>query len=989
MEKRITAKMVLDSSGFNDSLKGINTGLRNVKGELADASTQVGVFGRDTEKLKSVQESLGKQYELQAKKVDLYTKSIEKTKDKMQDNIKERDRLKASLDSANASYDKAVALYGKESSEAKKAKAVVSELEGEYNKKADAVESNAKAVERYEGNLGRANAQMNKTQGELNKINAELDKSNNKWLTTGKVLETVGGKMQTVGGNMTKVGNGILKVTAPLVGMGVGALKVSADFEEAMSNVQALSQATEGDFEKLKAKAREMGKETSMSATESADAMGELALAGWDIQQIMDGIHPILKLAEAGNLDLTQASKLTTESMNALGIGVNELEPYLDILAQTSRSSGTTIDELGTAYIGVGAVLRNLNVPLEESATVLGILADNGIKGSEAGTSLKAVITNLTAPTGQAKKALDELGVSAFDNEGNFIGLEAVFGKVNESMEGMTEEQRNSYLAMIGGKEHVAALSILLGSQGEEYDTLKGKISGADGALDEMATTMKDNLKGDLERLKSQLEDIGIQLGATLIPMASRFIETVGEWVQKFSELSPKTQDMIVKGGLLAVGLGTLLSVGGKVVSGAGSIIQVLGTVSGLMAGTTTATATLGTASTVAVGASGAGGLLGMGSALAGVVVAAGPYILIGAAIAAVGYAVYKGLSQRAIPELEIFDETISETTKNAVGNFLKLEKSATISLNKVAWGGQKVTASMEKDVVDNFTSMKDSVVKSLEEQKKDGTKEIQKMVDNSTHLSEEEKENMIRVAGEKYDKVIKETQDGGKRVEEIMKNAKDNNRTVTEEEMEEIITIKEKMKETGIKTYSETEAESLTIMENLKQGSGILTAEMASETVKNSLEQKEGAIANAEAEYQERLKQAALLRADGTREGALMADAIVLEAERQRADSIEKAEQMHEGVVTEAKEQAKEHVKAINWETGEIMSVWGRAVDWFKRTPIIKRITTKKSNIFEDGTPSLTNRPTRGPLENWTGNRNFEGGLTTLHERGYVKMAC
>ena len=210
-------------------------------------------------------------------------------------------------------------------------------------------------------------------------------------------------------------------------------------------------------------------------------------LAGWKQKEILEGIEPVLKLAEAGNIDLAKASSLTTDSLSAMGLTTKDLPHYLDVVAQTARSSNTDIDQMTEAYIGVGGTLKGLNIPMEESAVVLGMLANKGIKGSESATALNAVINNLTAPTGRAKKALEEIGFSAFDSEGKFKGLTNVLMEVKEKTKGMTEEQRNTILSMIGGKEHIKDLNALLSGLDGDYGKLTKAIGKSDGALEDMA----------------------------------------------------------------------------------------------------------------------------------------------------------------------------------------------------------------------------------------------------------------------------------------------------------------------------------------------------------------------------------------------------------------------------------------------------------------------------------------------------------------------
>lgn len=308
---------------------------------------------------------------------------------------------------------------------------------------------------------------------------------------TSMTAEQLGKKLQDAGKKMTDAGKNLsMKVTAPILGIGAAAVKIGMDFEQSMSKVQAMSGASASEMKDLEKAARDAGASTSKSAKDAADALGYMALAGWDTKTSMDGLMPVLRLSEAGNIDLARASSLVTDSMSAMGITTKELPHYLDIVAQTARSSNTDIDQMAEAYLGVGGTLRGLKADLGESALALGFMANAGIKGSEAGKGLNAILTNLTAPTGRAKQALEQLGFTAFDSQGNFKGLENVLFELKDKTAGMTAEQRNMYLSMIGGKEHIKSLNALMNGLDDSYDELKGSIAGADGALEDVAKTI-------------------------------------------------------------------------------------------------------------------------------------------------------------------------------------------------------------------------------------------------------------------------------------------------------------------------------------------------------------------------------------------------------------------------------------------------------------------------------------------------------------------
>lgn len=390
-------------------------------------------------------------------------------------------------------------------------------------------------------------------------------------------LTNVGGVAMSLGGDLTK------KLTLPLVGVGTAIAKIGKDFEKQMSVVQAVSGATGVEMDKLEAIAREMGKTTAFSATEAAQGLEYMALAGWDVETMTASLPSVLKLATAGNIDLGRASDLVTDSMSAMGLGADDLSRYLDVVAQTSRSANTSTDEMMDVYVKAGGIFRGLGVPIEQSAVAIGMLANAGIKGSEAGTGLTAVMTNLTAPTGQAKKALDELGFSAFDSEGNFKGLDTVLFELQGSLAGMTEEQKTAYLAMIGGKGNVDVLNALLNGLGDSYDDLTEDISNSEGALNDMEKTMTNNLQGALDSLKSSLSELALSFYEVGEGPIKVLVEWLTRLVDKFSGLSTETQQWIAIGGALLALLGPLTWAFGAVATAIGFLLSPVGlTIAGI-----------------------------------------------------------------------------------------------------------------------------------------------------------------------------------------------------------------------------------------------------------------------------------------------------------------------------------------------------------------------------------------------------------------------
>ena len=374
----------------------------------------------------------------------------------------------------------------------------------------------------------------------------------------GSVSSSFNSAMGTAETKMQSLGS-IAAKAAAIAAAAWGALKIGqfvgdavstyADFDQAMANTAAICGATADDYARLQQAALDMGKATTKTATESAEALGYMSLAGWDVNESIAGLEPILRLSEATQMDLATCSDLVTDSLSALGLQVNDLGEYLDVAAMANNKSNQTAQMLMEAYIAVGGTMKNLNVPIQESAAALGVLANRGIKGSEAGTALNAVINNLTTGTGQAGKMMDKLGISAFDSSGKFIGLAETIRVVDEATKDMTEEQRNAALAALGGKEHIDALNDLISGLNattadgrSEWEAMTDNLYNADGALSTMAATVTDTLKGAISIFGSAMDDMKIRLAQTFAPAAKDAINAV-------SAVIPSITDQIAAAG--------------------------------------------------------------------------------------------------------------------------------------------------------------------------------------------------------------------------------------------------------------------------------------------------------------------------------------------------------------------------------------------------------------------------------------------------------
>lgn len=340
----------------------------------------------------------------------------------------------------------------------------------------------------------------------------------------------VGGLKSTI----TKLGIG-----AAVTSIGKAAIGVGMDFEAGMSQVAATMgissdavRRNEGDFKLLSDAAKEAGSTTQFSATQSAEALNYLALAGNDAQTSVSLLPTVLNAAAAGGLELGYASDLITDSMSALGLETKDTTTFVDQLTMTSQKSNTSMGQLGEAILTVGGTAKKLKGGTVELNTVLGILADEGLKGSQAGTALRNVILSLAAPTDTASKELKKLGVNAYDTNGNFKSLDTIFTELLHSTDNLSESAKNQAFTKIFNKNDLKAVETLLANTGGRFDELSGAIENSAGAAEKTAKTMNTNLKGAITTLNSALEGMGITIFEQFKEPLTKAVNTAATAIQ-------------------------------------------------------------------------------------------------------------------------------------------------------------------------------------------------------------------------------------------------------------------------------------------------------------------------------------------------------------------------------------------------------------------------------------------------------------------------
>jgi len=384
-------------------------------------------------------------------------------------------------------------------------------------------------------------------------------------------MQSLGGAMQSTGSVATKA------VTLPLVGIGAAAVKTSMDFGAQMSSVQAISGATGNEFNKLREQAIELGADTAFSATEAAEGQENLASAGFKTSEILEAMPGMLDLAAAGNVDIATASDIAGSSLRGFGLEASQATHVADVLAKAAADTNAGITDTGEAMKYIAPVANALGISFEDTTAAIGLLSNAGIKGSQAGTTLRSALTNLASPTDAAAQLMEQLGMNFFDAQGKMLPLGDVIQQLKDKTSGLTQQQKASAMQTLFGKEAMSGMLALVDQGPEKFNELEKGLKNCDGAGKEMASTMQDNLKGAIEGMKGSIETMGIRIGDVLAPGIRKAADFIGKLADGFSNLPRPIQTFIVYLGLAAAAFGPVMIIFGKIITSTATVVGALG----------------------------------------------------------------------------------------------------------------------------------------------------------------------------------------------------------------------------------------------------------------------------------------------------------------------------------------------------------------------------------------------------------------------------
>lgn len=508
--KGITVEIGGDTTGLDKALKSVNTTIKNTQSSLKDVNKLLKLDPSNTELL--------------SQKQKLLKDAIGATKEKLDSLKAAQEQAKAQLESGDLGQDKYDALQ--------------------------------REIIETEEELKRLQEQAATTSTSLAKI------------------DEVGQKMESVGNSIAGAGKSMMPLTLAIGGVGTAAVKTAADFDAGMSQVAAISGATGDDLEALRDKAREMGSKTKFSASEAASAMEYMAMAGWKTGDMLGGIEGIMNLAAASGEDLATTSDIVTDALTAFGLSAEDSGHFADILAAASSNANTNVSMMGETFKYCAPIAGALGFSAEDTAEAIGLMANAGIKSTQAGTALRTIMNNLTGEVKISGKAIGDVTIATTNADGSMRDLSDILADCRTAFSGLSESEKAQAAETLVGKNAMSSFLALMNAAPEDIDKLSNAIDNCDGTAESMAATMQDNLAGQLTILKSQLEELAISFGEILMPAIRSIVSHIQGFIDKLNGMDESQKKAIITIGLVVAAIGPLLVIIGTVISKVGVAMQ-------------------------------------------------------------------------------------------------------------------------------------------------------------------------------------------------------------------------------------------------------------------------------------------------------------------------------------------------------------------------------------------------------------------------------
>lgn len=554
-QEDITTRFKVDVS---DLKKGITEARKQI--ESANAKFKAASAGMDdwaksskglNEKIKQLTTVLAQE----KIKLENYNQQLKKQQEAYKENGLRADKLRAQL--------KALAEQGvaKTDDEYKKLQKSLSKVEQEQISNKNAAESLQTTILNQQGTVNK----LNKDLGNYKTTLTQVEKAEKTAARTGKsvdeVLKDMEGSTRNASEGFTVMKGALANLVADGIRTAVNSMKdfvkqtitVGREFDSAMSKVGAISGATGEELEKLREKAKEMGSTTKFTATEAAEALNYMAMAGWDTEDMLGGLEGVLNLAAASGSDLATTSDIVTDALTAMGYEAKDAGKLADVMAAASSNANTNVEMMGQTFQYAGPIIGAMGYEMEDAAVAIGLMANAGIKGEKAGTALRSVLTRLSAPPAECAKAMDKLGISISNADGTMKPLDEVIQQLRKSFSGLSEAEQTQMAKSLAGQEAMSGLLAIVNAAPSDFEKLTQAVDKSSGAAEKMASTMQDNLGGDLTKLQSQFEGVQIQIYEKLEPALRKGAAALSKLLDgtdwnKFGENAANALEKVIKG---------------------------------------------------------------------------------------------------------------------------------------------------------------------------------------------------------------------------------------------------------------------------------------------------------------------------------------------------------------------------------------------------------------------------------------------------------
>ena len=560
-----------ETSQYQQAMRQAAAEMKNLTAQHSLAAAQAKLSGSAQDALRARVTELTSKIDVQKGIVQQNGQQYDNLKQKLELQKTAHDQLKTKVEAAKKAYEDSAKATGEDSEETQKLKAEYEKLSSQLSTSESQIAKTETAITKQEAAVNQSKAALTEMEAELKNVNAELARA---------PFDEYAAKAEKVGGTLTSVGQKLLPLSTSIAGLGVAAVKTTADFDSEMSKVSAISGATGTDLDKLRGKAREMGAKTKFSASEAAQGMQYMAMAGWKTQDMMDGLEGIMNLAAASGEDLASTSDIVTDALTAFGLSAKDSSHFSDILAAASSNANTNVSMMGETFKYAAPVLGSLGYTAEDAALAIGLMANAGIKSSQAGTSLRGAITNLAKPTDTVAAAMDKYGISLTDSSGKMLSLRELMEQLRQKLGGLSEAEQAQAAAALFGKNAMSGMLAIINGSDKDFEKLAGAIDNCDGSSEKMANTMNDNLQGQITILMSQLQELAISFGEILMPKIRDIVTHIQNFVDKLNAMDEGQKETILRIGMFVAALAPMLIGLGKAITFSADVSRALGTLS-------------------------------------------------------------------------------------------------------------------------------------------------------------------------------------------------------------------------------------------------------------------------------------------------------------------------------------------------------------------------------------------------------------------------